>query len=211
MWSVPRTKDAPAALRGGASYIGMVAGPFRARFHLQETSFMPLSVQSAVFAGFTQTLQALDAILDKALTQAQARKIQPEVLLSSRLSPDMLPFTRQIQLMSDFAKNAAARVSGVENPKFPDEEKSFDELKARIAKTLAFIASVDQDALDAGLAKDVTFPRGPSASATLKGEVYLTRFAVPNFYFHATTAYAILRENGIVIGKQDFLHGVLDG
>lgn len=171
---------------------------------------MSLSAYTAIFSGFVQTLRALDAILDKTVEQAKARKIEPGVLLGSRLSPDMLPFARQIQLMSDFAKNAAARVSGVENPKFADEEKSFDELKARIAKTLAFIASVDPAAIEAGLAKEVTFPRGPSATVTMKGEAYLTRFAVPNFYFHAVTAYAILRENGIIIGKQDFLLGVFD-
>ncbi|AMJ63938.1 DUF1993 domain-containing protein [Bosea sp. PAMC 26642] len=172
---------------------------------------MPLTAQAAVFAGFTQTLEALSAIIDKAVAQAAERKIAPEVLLSSRLAPDMLPFSRQIQLTCDFAKNAAARVSGAENPKKPDEETSFDELKARIAWTSAFIASVDATALDAGLARDVTFPRGPSATVTMTGEKYLTRFAVPNFYFHATTAYAILRENGIQIGKGDFLAHVLDG
>jgi hypothetical protein len=172
---------------------------------------MPLTVQAAAFAGFTQTLHALTAIIDKAVAQAAERKIAPEVLLASRLAPDMLPFSRQIQLTCDFAKNAAARLGGQENPKKPDEETSFDELKARIAWTLDFIASTDAAALDAGLAKDITFPRGPSATVTMTGEKYLTRFAVPNFYFHATTAYAILRENGIQIGKSDFLAGVLDG
>ena len=144
------------------------------------------------------------------MEQATARKVQPEVLLASRLAPDMLPFTRQIQLACDFAKNAAARVSGGENPKFPDEETSFDELKARIAKVLAFVAKTDSAAFEAGMDKDVTFPRGPSATVTMKGETYLTRFAVPNFYFHATTAYAILRENGIQIGKRDFLGDVYE-
>lgn len=171
---------------------------------------MPLSAHAAAFAGFVQTLEALDALLDKALAEAAQRKIQPEVLLGSRLAPDMLPFTRQIQLCCDFAKNAAARVSGAENPRKPDEETSVEELKARIAWTLGFVASVDQDALDAGLDREVTFPRGGSATATMKGADYLTRFAVPNFYFHATTAYAILRENGFQIGKQDFLKGVFD-
>lgn len=164
----------------------------------------------AVLSGVTQTLKALDAILDKTLVQAAERKIDPAVLLSSRLAPDMLPFTRQIQLACDFAKNLAARVGGGENPKFPDEEKTVEELKARIAKVLAFIAAADDAALDAGLAKDITFPRGPSATATMKGEAYVTRFALPNFYFHAATAYNILRENGLHIGKQDFLLGALD-
>lgn len=172
---------------------------------------MPLTVQAAILSGFVQTLRALDAILDKAVEQADTRKIQPDVLLNARLAPDMLAFTRQIQLCCDFAKNAVARLSGGENPRFPDEETSFLELKERSAKTLAFLEAANGAALDAGLARDVTFPRGPSATVTMTGEAYLTRFAVPNFYFHATTAYAILRENGFQIGKQDFLKGVFDG
>lgn len=172
---------------------------------------MPITARSAALNGFVQTLKALDAILDKTVEQAAARKIQPEVLLSARLAPDMLPFSRQIQLACDFAKNAAARLAGGENPKHPDEEKSFEELKARIAKVLAFVEGIDDAAFEAGVTREVTFPRGPSATVTMPGEVYLTRFAVPNFYFHAATAYAILRKNGIQIGKQDFLLGVLDG
>jgi len=171
---------------------------------------MPITARSAALAGFAQTLKALDAILDKALEQATARKIAPEVLLNARIAPDMLPFTRQIQLTCDFAKNAVFRLSGAENPKMPDVETSFEELKARIGKTLGFVESADEAALDAGLGRDVTFPRGPSATVTMQGERYLTLFAVPNFYFHAATAYAILRQNGIQIGKSDFLHGVLD-
>lgn len=170
---------------------------------------MPLSAYAAAFPGFIQTLTSLNAILDKALEQAEARKIAPEVLLNARLSPDMLPFTKQIQLCCDFAKNTAARLSGIENPRKPDEEKSFAELKERIAWTLDFIRKVDQAALDAGLAKDITFPRG-KGEAVMKGEVYMTRFALPNFYFHATTAYAILRENGIQLGKMDFLGDVFE-
>ena len=171
---------------------------------------MPLTVQAAALSGFVQTLKALDAILDKALEQAEGRKIQPEVLLNARLAPDMLAFTRQVQLCCDFAKNAVARLSGGDNPRFPDEEKSFPELKERIAKTLAFLDGADGAALDAGLTREITFPRGPSATATMMGAAYLARFAIPNFYFHATTAYDILRENGFRIGKQDFLKGVFD-
>ncbi len=171
---------------------------------------MPITARSAALAGFAQTLKALDAILDKALEQATARRIAPEVLLAARIAPDMLPFTRQIQLTCDFAKNAVFRLSGAENPKMPDVETSFEELKVRIGKTLGFVESADDAALDVGLGRDVTFPRGPSATVTMKGEKYLTLFAVPNFYFHAATAYAILRENGIQIGKSDFLAGVLD-
>ena len=160
---------------------------------------MTITARSAALTGFVQTLE-----------QAAARKIQPEVLLQARLAPDMLPFSRQIQLACDFAKNAAARLAGGDNPRHPDEEKSFDELKGRIAKVLAFVESVDAAAFEAGVDRDVTFPRGQNATMTMRGEAYLTRFAVPNFYFHATTAYAILRKNGIQIGKQDFLLGVFD-
>ncbi|TCR64292.1 DUF1993 domain-containing protein [Bosea sp. BK604] len=170
---------------------------------------MPLSAYAAAFPGFIQTLTSLNTILDKTVEQAEARKIAPEVLLNARLAPDMLPFSKQIQLCCDFAKNVAARLSGIENPRKPDEEKSFDELKARIAWTLDFIQKADQAALDAGLAKDITFPRG-KGEAVMKGEVYMARFAVPNFYFHASTAYAILRENGIQIGKMDFLGDVFE-
>ena len=169
---------------------------------------MPLSARD-VLSGFTQTLRALDAILDKGFAQAAERRIDPAVLLSARLAPDMLPFTRQIQLACDFAKNAAARLAGGENPRFPDEETTVEELKARIAAVLAFVEGVDDQALDAGLSGEVSFPRGPSATATMRGVDYLTRFAAPNFYFHAATAYDILRENGIQIGKQDFLKGAL--
>ncbi len=171
---------------------------------------MTITARSAALTGFVQTLKALDAILDKTVEQAAARKIQPEVLLQARLAPDMLPFSRQIQLACDFAKNAAARLAGGDNPRHPDEEKSFDELKGRIAQVLAFVESVDAAAFEAGVDRDVTFPRGQNATMTMRGEAYLTRFAVPNFYFHATTAYAILRKNGIQIGKQDFLLGVFD-
>ena len=169
---------------------------------------MTLTVKAAALSGFVQTLKALDAILDKAVAQAETRKIQPEVLLSARLAPDMLAFTRQIQLCCDFAKNSMARLAGSESTRFPDEERSFPELKERIARTLACIETVDDAALEAGLAREITFPLGPSATATLKGDAYITRFVVPNFYFHATTAYNILRQNGFQIGKQDFLKDV---
>ena len=165
---------------------------------------MPLSMSSASVPTFVQMLTALSKILDKAAAHCTQKKIDPSVLLNMRLFPDMLPFTKQIQLASDFAKNGAARLSGVEAPKFPDEEKSFDELKARIAKTVDFVNSVKPDKLDGTEDKDITFPVGPQ-SMTLKGEAYLVHFALPNFYFHATTAYNILRHCGVEIGKRDFL------
>jgi hypothetical protein len=165
---------------------------------------MPLSMSSVAVPTFVQMLTALSKILDKAAAHCSQKKIDPPVLLNMRLFPDMLPFTKQVQLASDFAKNGVARPAGVEAPKFPDEEKSFDELKARIAKTIDFVNSVKPAQLDGTEGKDITFPVGPQ-SMTLKGEAYLIHFALPNFYFHATTAYNILRHGGVEIGKRDFL------
>ncbi len=165
---------------------------------------MPLSISSASVPTFVQTLTALSKILDKAAAYCEAKKIDPSVLLSSRLYPDMLPLVKQVQLTSDFAKNCVGRLTG-EAPKFPDEEKTIPELKARIAKTIDYVKSVSAAQIDAADGKDVTFPIGPQQTLTLKGEDFLLHFVLPNFYFHATTAYDILRHCGVEIGKRDFL------
>ncbi len=165
---------------------------------------MPLSMSGAAVPTFVQTLTALSKIMDKAAAHCAAKKIDPSVLINARLFPDMLPFTKQIQITCDFAKNTVARLAGIEPPKFPDDETSFDAFKARIAKTLAFVKSVTPAQLDGTEAKDITFPVGPQ-TMTLKGEPYLISFALPNFYFHATTAHDILRHCGVEIGKRDFL------
>jgi uncharacterized protein len=164
---------------------------------------MPFTMSTVALASFEQTLGALSNILDKAAAHCAAKKIDPAVMLATRLTPDMLPLIKQVQLTSDFAKNGIGRIVG-EPPKFPDEEKTFDELKARIAKTLDYVRSVKTADIDAAADKDVTFPVGPQ-SMTLKGTVFLTSFVLPNFYFHATTAYDILRQAGLDIGKRDFL------
>ena len=154
-------------------------------------------------------MKALSGILDKAAAHAAARKIDPSVLLLARLSPDMFTLTRQAQIACDFLVRTSARLSGAEMPKMPDTETSFDELKARIEKAISFAQGLDAKPFaDAGT-KDITFPVGPMTQ-TMKGEAYLLRFALPNFYFHASMVYAILRENGIEIGKGDFLSGVFD-
>ena len=165
---------------------------------------MPFSMYAASVPAFTQTLSALSAILDKAAAHCAAKKIDPAALLTARLYPDMLMFTKQVQLTCDFAKNCVGRLTG-EAPKFPDEEKTFDELKARVAKTLDYVKSVKPADVDAGADKDVTFPTGPDSKMTLPGAQYLVHVVLPNFYFHATTAYDILRHNGVEIGKLDFL------
>lgn len=166
---------------------------------------MPLSTTEASATAFLAGLNALSNILDKARAHAEAKKIEPNVLLATRLFPDMFSLTKQVQLACDFAKNACGRLAGGDFPKFEDTEVTFADLKARIDKTIAFIKSVKPAQLEGSEARDVTFPAGPNATRTMKGSAYLTTYALPNFYFHTTTAYAILRHCGVEIGKRDFL------
>jgi hypothetical protein len=154
--------------------------------------------------GFLRILRNLDAILVKAQTHAAARKIEPGVLLAARLFPDMLPLTKQVQIATDHAKGALARLAGVEVPKFEDNEQSFDELRARLAKTIAFVESFTASQVDGSEARDIALRVGGHDLA-FKGQDYLLGFAVPNFYFHVVTAYNILRHNGVEIGKQDYI------
>ena len=165
---------------------------------------MPLSMHAVAVPAFLNTLGALAKILDKAAAHCEAKKIDPAALLTMRLYPDMFAFTRQVQLTCDFAKNTVGRLTG-EPPKFPDEEKSFEELKARVAKTIDYVKGFTPDQLDATADKEVTFPIGPQKTMTLKGTQFLLGFGLPNFYFHATTAYDILRHCGVELGKRDFL------
>ena len=165
---------------------------------------MALTISSVGVASFLQTLGALSKILDKAAAHCAAKKIDQAVLLQTRLTPDMFSFVKQVQLACDFAKNTLGRLTG-EPPKFPDDEKTLDELKARIAKTIDYVKSFKPEQVDATEEKDVTFPIGPQQTMTLNGAQYLIGFALPNFYFHATTAYDILRQCGVEIGKRDFL------
>ncbi|MEX2129261.1 MAG: DUF1993 domain-containing protein [Xanthobacteraceae bacterium] len=165
---------------------------------------MPLSMYGASVPAFVRTLTALSNVLDKAAAHCAAKKIDPSVLLTARLYPDMFPLARQVQVTSDFAKNTVARLSGVEQPKFPDEEKTFDELRARIAKTLDIVRSMKPQQIDGSEEKEITFPVAGQPT-TFKGEAYLVGFALPNFYFHAATAYDILRHNGVELGKRDFM------
>jgi hypothetical protein len=165
---------------------------------------MSITMHSASVPVFVRMLTNLGQWLDKAEAHAAAKKFETSVFLASRLAPDMLPFTSQIQIACDGAKLAVARLSGVEAPKFEDNETSFAELRERVRKTLDFVQSVPASKIDGTDDKDVTIPRraGP---ITLKGEVYLKHFVLPNFYFHMTTTYALLRHNGVELGKNDFL------
>jgi hypothetical protein len=165
---------------------------------------MPLSLFEASVPAYVQTLNAFSVVLDKAAAHAEARKIDPATLLSMRLYPDMLPFTRQVQIAADFARKPLGRLAGVELVAIPDEEKSFAELKTRIAKTLDFINGLKRSDVDAGADREISFPVGPK-QATMRGTDYLFNFALPNFYFHYVTAYDILRHCGVEIGKNDFV------
>ena len=167
---------------------------------------MPLSMYQLSVPVFTRVLGNLSAILDKAVADAEARKIDPQVFLTARLAPDMHPLTRQVQIVSDAVKGCVARLAGIEAPSFPDTETTFPELKERIAKTVAFAQSVKAEQIDGSETRSVklTFPGG---EFNFSGQDYLLNFAVPNVYFHTTAAYAILRHNGVPVGKRDFLGG----
>jgi len=168
---------------------------------------MTFSLYQATVPAFERSLRALDAILDKAAAQAETAKIDPAIYLQTRLRPDMYPLTRQVQSACDNAKNGVGRVAGAEIPRFDDNESSLGELKARIEKTLAFLGAVDGGAVNAAAERDVVFPLGGN-KMKMKGADYLVHFVTPNFYFHLTTAYDILRFCGVGVGKRDFLGAV---
>ncbi|HET6839029.1 MAG TPA: DUF1993 domain-containing protein [Bradyrhizobium sp.] len=163
-----------------------------------------MSFYDASVPAFLQTLNSLTKILTKAEAHCAAKNIAPDVLLGARLYPDMLPFSRQIQLVCDFAGKGCARLSHSEVPTTPDTEKSFEELRQRLTNTIAYLKTFKPAQFEGADSRDVTFPVGPT-SLTLKGQQFLNNFAFPNFYFHAATAHGILRHNGVEIGKRDFL------
>lgn len=168
---------------------------------------MTISMHQSSVPVFTKLLGNLSVILDKAAADAEARKIDPAVFLGSRLAPDMFTLTRQVQLACDFAKGSCARLAGAEVPKHEDTETTLPELKARIDKTLAFIATFPAARIDGSEEREIHLTSG-SKPRTFKGQVYLLNYALPNFYFHYTTAYAILRHNGVKLGKMDFVGSV---
>jgi hypothetical protein len=162
---------------------------------------MSFTIYDASVPVFVRSMTNMEAWLDKALAEGKSET----ALMEARLAPDMLPFSAQIQIASDSAKNAVARLAGVEAPSMPDTETSFAELKARCRRTVAYVESVDRSALDGAETREVVvkFPNG--MGYTFSGLEYLTGFALPNFFFHVTTAYALLRSNGVCLGKPDFL------
>ena len=168
---------------------------------------MPFTMTQSSLPVFEIGLNALSAVLDKAAAFAAAKKVDPAVLLGWRLAPDMFALGRQVQVACDQAKNGSARLAGVEPPKFEDNEISIDQLKQRIAKTVAFLKTLDGKAIDASADKEITFPLGPN-KGQMKGSDYLNHFVLPNFYFHLTAAYIIVRHCGVEIGKRDFLGAI---
>ena len=165
---------------------------------------MAFAFHEAAVPPVLQILSSLAAILDKAAQHCEARKIDPAVLLNYRLAPDMFPLTRQIQIMTDQAKGMAARLAGVEVPAYSDDEASFADLKARIAKTIDFVKSCKSADIDAGATREIVIRVGGN-DRKFSGSRYLTSWVFPHFYFHATTAYDILRHCGVELGKRDFL------
>ena len=164
-----------------------------------------MSFYDAAVPAYLQILNSLTGILTKAEAHCAAKNIQPEVLLGARLYPDMLPLSKQIQLVTDFAEKGCARLTGSNVPSTPDTEKGFGELKARLAKTIDYVKAFKPAQFDGAEAREVTFPSGPNKTTTLTGQQFLSHFSLPNFYFHAATAHDILRHNGVEIGKRDFL------
>jgi len=166
---------------------------------------MSLSMYEASVPLFQQLLAGHLTIIDRAEVHAEAKKIEPAALLDARLFPDMFTYTKQVQLATDFANRCVARLSGNEIPSYPDDERTFGELKARIHRTLAFLAGLKPEAFAGTDTKEFEIPVGGGRKEAMSGKKYLLHFAIPNFTFHVTAAYAILRHNGIEIGKRDFM------
>jgi uncharacterized protein len=166
---------------------------------------MTISMHTVALPVINQMLGAMSLWLDKAQSHAEARRFDPNNFLTLRLAPDMLPFPRQVQIACDNAKGCVARLAGMEIPKFEDNEASLVELKARIAKTLDFVNSVPASAFEGSEMRPIEIPMRNADPLRFTGERYLLNFALPNIYFHVTTAYALLRQAGVEVGKGDYL------
>jgi len=168
---------------------------------------MTISMYKTSVPIFLQFLTSLSAVLDKAAAYAEAKKVEPAVLLNMRLAPDMFPLARQVRAATDHAINACGRLAGADMPSLGNAEASIPELKERIAKTIAFLKTLDAKAIDAAVDRDITFPLGPN-KGQMKGGDYLNHFVLPNFYFHLTAAYSAARNFGVDVGKRDFLGAI---
>ncbi len=167
---------------------------------------MKISLHAFSVQIYTNTLGNLSGILEKGLAHATARKFEPAVLVNARLAPDMLPLSSQVQIACDMAKNSVSRLAGLEPPRFADTEQTFEELLARVARTIDYLKGVPASALEGSEDRDIKVP-ARERTLQFKGLDFLQRFALPNFFFHVTTAYDILRHNGVELGKRDFTGG----
>jgi len=165
-----------------------------------------ISMYQASVPVYLQYLNSISAVLDKGAAFAEAKKIDPTVLLQTRLYPDMHPLVKQVQIFTDQATRGVSRLAGVEPPPFPDTEANFADLKARIAKAIAHVQSFTPEQIDGSEGRDIVM-KTPRGDLTFKGLQYLLGFSLPNFFFHATTTYAILRHVGVEVGKMDFMGG----
>ena len=168
---------------------------------------MSLSVYATTVELFVPMLTNLAKMLEKAKTFAETKKLDPGVIEGLRLTPDMFALRRQVQLSTDFAKNSTARLAGLEPPKFPDEEQTLDELIGRVQKTLDYLKTITPAQLEGAETRHIVLPLR-TRTLEMDGLPFLQKWALPNFYFHVTTTYALLRHAGVEIGKQDFLGGV---
>jgi hypothetical protein len=165
---------------------------------------MKLTPHTLIVEQVSHTLQQVLVLLDKGAAYAEAKKFDSTVLLSARLAPDMLPLSKQVQILSDTAKFGVARLTGLDAPKFEDTEKTLDELKARITKTIDYVKSAAASALNGAEDRDIQI-KLPNRTLEMKGLTYLHGWVLPNFFFHVSMTYAILRHNGVDIGKRDYL------
>lgn len=166
---------------------------------------MTISLYAASVPVFKQMLGSVSALLTTAEAHAEARKIDPTVFLQARLFPDMFPLLRQVQIASDFARGVCARLAGVDVPKYEDTEQSFAELQALLSKTLAFLESFTPAQIDGNEERDIITRPGTPKERKFKGQDYLLSYGIPQFFFHITTTYAILRNNGVEVGKKDYI------
>ena len=164
-----------------------------------------ISMYNASVPIFKQLLMALNAILDKAQAHVESHAVEPATLLQASLFPDMYNFTRQIQIATDFAKGVTARLAGVEVPAYEDNETTLSELKARIEKTLLFITNVKSEQINGSESKEIITRPGSPKEKKFNGQNYLLHYGIPQFFFHVTTAYDILRSQGVEIGKRDYM------
>lgn len=166
---------------------------------------MSISMYAASIPVFKQMLDSLSDVLNKAEAHAAEKKIDPNALLQARLFPDMFPLTRQVQIAADFAKSVSARLAGTDMPAYEDNEQSFADLRSRIAKTLAFLDTLAPAQIDGSEQREIVLRPGTPKEQKFAGQPYLLHYGLPQFFFHVTTAYAILRHNGVEVGKRDYM------